>query len=157
MVRGNANAGDRLQRWLEPSVGPIGETQPALGRLTITVLTLLLVAVGVVVAYLVVGRRAVPVERPVAVTPLVALARADVGGNAVNETLVARPGEWLGRRLVTADARGVDGFVNGLGTSLGGLSLGWRRWQNGFVRSYALSMLSGALVVVAALLVVRFS
>jgi len=88
---------------------------------------------------------------------LVRFARADAGGNAVNETLVARPGVWLGGALVFLDARGIDGAVNGSATALGALSAVWRRWQNGFVRSYALSMLSGAFVVIAALLVVRFA
>ncbi len=114
-------------------------------------------AIGVGLAYLLFGTRPVPVTAPARVSPLVALARADVGGNAINETLVARPGTWLARTLVYADAKGVDGAVNGLAAMFGGLSGRWRRWQNGYVRSYALSMLSGTLLVVIALLVVRFS
>ena len=54
------------------------------------------------------------------------------------------------------DNRGVDGVVNGTAAAarrqLGRL----RRLQTGFVRSYALSMLGGAVLVVAALLAVRF-
>ena len=88
---------------------------------------------------------------------IVALARADVGGNAINETLFARPGIWLTRASVYADAKGVDGAVNGLAAALGGLSGRWRHWQNGFVRSYALSMFAGTLVVVLMLLLVRFA
>ncbi len=56
---------------------------------------------------------------------------------------------------VYADARGVDGLVNGTAAALGGLSGRWRRWQNGYVRSYALSMFAGTLVVVLMLLLVR--
>ena len=52
-------------------------------------------------------------------------------------------------------ALGVDGAVNGLAAGLGGLSGRWRHWQNGFVRSYALSMFAGTLVVVLMLLLVR--
>ena len=150
-------SGERLAHWLTPSVGEFVEPHPELGATTITVLTLVVVALGIGIAYLAVGRRPVPLTAPENVNPVVRWARADVGGNAVNETLVARPGVWLGRTLVWADAKGVDGLVNGIAAGLGGLSGRWRRWQNGFVRSYALSMLSGTFLVIAALLVVRFS
>ena len=67
-----------------------------------------------------------------------------------------RPGQWLTRALVFFDNRGVDGAVNGLAAGLGGGSARLRRMQTGFVRSYALSMLGGAVAVVAVLLAVRF-
>jgi NADH-quinone oxidoreductase subunit L len=75
----------------------------------------------------------------------------------LNETLVARPGLWFTRFSVYLDSRGVDGAVNGLAAALGGGSGRLRRLQTGFVRSYALSMLAGSFVLVAALLMVRFS
>ena len=149
--------GNRLADWLAPSVGALDEKEPVISTTAIMWITLLLVAIGVGLAYLLFGTRPVPVTAPARVSPVVALARADVGGNAINETLVARPGTWLARTLVYADAKGVDGAVNGLAAMFGGLSGRWRRWQNGYVRSYALSMLSGTLLVVIALLVVRFS
>jgi NADH-quinone oxidoreductase subunit L len=58
---------------------------------------------------------------------------------------------------VFVDNRGVDGAVNGLSALLGGTSGRLRRLQTGFVRSYALSMLGGTFLIVAALLLVRFS
>ena len=125
--------------------------------IVITLATLAVVAVGVFIAYWIIGRRPVPLTAPMPVTPLVALARADVGGNAINETLVARPGIWLTGTLVYTDAKGVDGAVNGLAATLGGLSGRWRHWQNGYVRSYALSMFAGTLGVVLLLLLVRFA
>jgi NADH-quinone oxidoreductase subunit L len=57
---------------------------------------------------------------------------------------------------VYVDSKGVDGVVNGLAAALGGASARLRRLQTGFVRSYALSMLVGAVAVVAVLLAVRF-
>jgi NADH-quinone oxidoreductase subunit L len=45
--------------------------------------------------------------------------------------------------------------VNSLAAVVGGASGRWRRWQTGFVRSYALSMFFGAAVLVALLLAVR--
>ena len=103
------------------------------------------------------GRRAVPVRRPEPVAWPVRAARADLYGNAVNETLVARPGQWLTGALVFSDRKGVDGMVNGVAALFGGTSGRLRRLQTGFVRSYALSMLGGSILLVAALLLVRFS
>ena len=82
-------------------------------------------------------------------------ARKDLYGDAVNESLLMRPGQWLTRLSVYFDNRGVDGLVNTLAAAVGGTSGRVRRLQTGFVRSYALSMFFGAAVLVALLLVVR--
>ncbi len=148
-------SGDRLMNWLAPSVGPFEEPEPPVAPIVITLATLAVVAVGVFIAYWIIGRRPVPVTPPMPVSPVVALARADVGGNAINEALFARPGIWLTGASVYADAKGVDGAVNGIAATLGGLSGRWRHWQNGFVRSYALSLFAGTLAIVVMLLVVR--
>jgi NADH-quinone oxidoreductase subunit L len=58
---------------------------------------------------------------------------------------------------VFLDNKGVDGVVNGTAALLGGTSGRMRRLQTGFVRSYALSMLAGGVLVIGALLVVRYS
>ena len=96
-----------------------------------------------------------PAVAPTAVSPVTTAARRNLYGDAVNEALLMRPGQYLTRFLVYFDARGVDGAVNGLAAALGGSSSRVRRMQTGFVRSYALSMLGGAAVLVAALLLVR--
>jgi NADH-quinone oxidoreductase subunit L len=62
-----------------------------------------------------------------------------------------RPGVWLTRALVFLDNRGVDGVVNGAAAALGGSSSRLGRVQTGFVRSYALGILGGAVLVVGAL------
>ena len=64
------------------------------------------------------------------------------------------PGRHLTRALVFLDNRGIDGLVNGLAAAVGGGSGRLRRMQTGFVRSYAMSILGGALLVVAAMLAV---
>jgi NADH-quinone oxidoreductase subunit L len=150
--------GNRLADWLAPSLGELHEAEHlAIPSAAITIGSLGLSAIGVLVAWLVVGRRDVPVERPQRVSAVVRAARADLYGNALNEALIARPGTWLARALVFADNRGVDGAVNGIAATLGGSSGRLRRMQTGFVRSYALSMLLGSILVIAALLMVRFS
>ena len=62
------------------------------------------------------------------------------------------PGSTSPASLVFFDNRGVDGAVNGLAALIGGTSGRLRRLQTGFVRSYALSMLAGAAVLVGAML-----
>ncbi|WP_221467787.1 NADH-quinone oxidoreductase subunit L [Saccharopolyspora phatthalungensis] len=147
--------GDRLTGFLAPSLGELQEpTHTAIPHSMIPLLTVVLSALGVLIAWLVVGRKPVPVERPQRVSPIVRAARADLGGNALNNALAVRPAFGLARGLVTVDSRGVDGAVNGIAGFLGFSSGRLRRWQTGFVRSYALSMLFGGIVVIAALMVV---
>jgi NADH-quinone oxidoreductase subunit L len=115
---------------------------------------LALVLAGAAVAWFMYGRREVPVTAP-AGSPLTVAARKDLYGDAINESLLMRPGQWLARLSVFFDNRGVDGLVNTLAATLGGTSGRVRRIENGFVRSYALLMFFGAALLVGALLLVR--
>ncbi|HEU0129137.1 MAG TPA: NADH-quinone oxidoreductase subunit L, partial [Pseudonocardiaceae bacterium] len=139
-------SGERLVHWLEPSVGELVHEYSAAPFPVelVPLFTVLISAVGALVAWLVVGRQPVPVQRPQRVSLPVAAARADLYANAINETLIARPGTWLTRALVFVDNKGVDGVVNGTAALLGGTSGRLRRLQTGFVRSYALGMLGGS-------------
>ena len=56
--------------------------------------------------------------------------------------------EWCAR---TFDLGVIDGAVNGLGRLTVGFGEGLRRWQSGLVMNYALSMLAGAVLVIAGL------
>ncbi|MEJ8280637.1 NADH-quinone oxidoreductase subunit L [Pseudonocardia spirodelae] len=146
-----------IPEWLAPSVGERVELEGgALPHAVVPWLVVGLSALGVLAAYLFVGRSPVPVERPQKVSAVVAAARADLGANAFNEAFIERPGIALTRLLTWFDDRGIDGAVNGTAAAFGGGSGRLRRLQTGFVRSYALSMLGGAVIVVAAMLAVRF-
>ncbi|TCC15999.1 NADH-quinone oxidoreductase subunit L [Kribbella speibonae] len=147
-------AGHWIVDWLEPIVGH-EEHHPPVSALVMTLITLAVVAVGIVIAVLK-YRRDIPREAP-AGSPVTVFARRDLYGDALNEAVLMRPGQYLTRTLVWLDNRGVDGLVNGLAALFGGLSGRLRRFQTGFVRSYALSMVFGAAFVVVALLAVRLS
>jgi NADH-quinone oxidoreductase subunit L len=148
--------GDTLVAWLAPSVGELVERKANVVPHSLT--PFLVVGISVLGALVAVAtNRRTPVERPERVSLPVRAARRDLYANAINETLIARPGTWLTRALVYVDNRGVDGIVNGTAALLGGSSGRLRRLQTGFVRSYALSMLGGTVLVVAALLAVRFA
>ncbi len=143
---------DRLVDFLAPVVGfpPVSHgifTGPGL-------IALALVLVAVAGAWAMYGRVPVPAVAPRGSVVTVA-ARKDLYGDAFNESVLMRPGQWLTRLSVYFDSRGVDGLVNTLAATIGGSSGRLRRIQTGFVRSYALSMLIGAVLLVAGLLVVR--
>jgi NADH-quinone oxidoreductase subunit L len=143
---------NRLVNFLAPVVG----TPPTShGFLTpVSGAALALVIVGAAIAWAMYGRREVPVTAP-AGSPLTVAARKELYGNAINESLLMRPGQWLTRLSVYFDNRGVDGLVNTVAATFGGSSGRLRRVQSGFVRSYALSMLVGAVLLVGAFLLVR--
>jgi NADH-quinone oxidoreductase subunit L len=145
--------GGGIVQWLEPVTG---EEHVELGIpiWAMTLITLAVVLVGVFIAWQVFGRQPVPVAQPAGSVVTVA-ARRDLYGDAVNEAVFMRPGQYLTRSLVYVDNRGIDGAVVGTASGVGQFSSRLRRWQTGFVRSYALSMLIGAALVLVVMLVVR--
>jgi NADH-quinone oxidoreductase subunit L len=143
--------------WLEPVVGPEAHQDLPFSAVVISLLALLVVAVGAAIAWQVYGAKPIPRTAPTRVSPVTKAARADLYGDAFNEAVFMRPGQYLTRSLVYVDNRGVDGVVNGTAALVGGTSGRARRWQTGFVRSYALSMLGGSALVVLALLAVRLA
>jgi NADH-quinone oxidoreductase subunit L len=142
--------GGGIEPWLEAAVG-YEESEHVLPTVAYPLITLAVVAVGAVWGWLVYGRDPIPVTPPTG-SVLTRAARADLYGDTFNEAVFMRPGQYLTRTLVWIDSRGIDGAVNSVAAGIGGLSARTRRIQTGFVRSYALSMLAGAVVVIAALL-----
>lgn len=149
--------GDFVVDFLAPVTGVAEHHEPPLAPIAITILAVVVVAVGVGAAWFLVGRQAVPREAPQDVSFATRAARADLYGDAINDAVVVRPGLDLVHGLTTFDRVGVDGAVEGGSAAVGGISGVLRRVQNGFVRSYALSLLGGALLVVLALLAVNLA
>nr|WP_240947737.1 NADH-quinone oxidoreductase subunit L [Planosporangium mesophilum] len=118
----------------------------------VTGLTILVTLGGVGLAWVLFSKGTAPQEAPAG--PVVTAARNNLYADAFNEAVFEMPGKYLTRALVYLDNRGIDGLVNGLAAAVGGGSGRLRRAQTGFVRSYALSILGGALLVVAAMLAV---
>jgi NADH-quinone oxidoreductase subunit L len=107
------------------------------------------------IAYLKYVRVPIPDLAPTNVSAFTRAARRDLYQDAFNETVFMRPGQYLTRALVFLDRVFVDGAVNGLGALFGGASVRVRRIQNGYVRTYAMFILGGAAIVVAAMLAAR--
>jgi len=150
-------AGDWIVDWLSPVVGVHEHEELAIPALALTGIILAVVAVGIAIAWFTVQEQEVPREAPQNVSFLTNAARADLYGDALNEGLFMRPGDQLVTSLVDLDDGLLDGVVDGTALASGGLSLSLRRLQTGFVRSYALSVLGGAALVVLALLAVNLS
>ncbi len=154
VVSGGALAiGGTLSHWLEPVVGA-HEAHHAIPAWVVTVMVLAVVAVGIAVAYRMYGQRPVSAEVPDG-SALTVAARRDLYGDAVNEAVFMRGGQTLTAALVAVDDKVVDGTAGGLASLVSRTSEGLRQLQTGFARSYALSMLGGAALVVAAILAVR--
>jgi len=156
-VLGGALAiGGWISDWLEPVVGH-EEHDLDMPVWVLTAIVLIVVAAGVIIAYARYVREPIADEAPTDVSVFTKAGRADLYGDAFNEAVFMRPGQYLTRALVFVDRRGIDGAVNGIATLTGRTAEAVRRWQNGYVRSYALATFGGALVVVLAMLAVNLT
>jgi NADH-quinone oxidoreductase subunit L len=155
VVSGGALAiGGTLEHWLEPVVGA-HEAHHVVPAWVVTVVVLSVVAVGILVAFRMYAQQAVPDIAPEEVSGLTVAARRDLYGDAINEALLMKSGQVLTKDLVWVDNKGVDGATDRLAALVGRMSDGLRQVQTGFARSYALSMLAGAALVVAVILAVQ--
>ncbi|MFJ9808180.1 NADH-quinone oxidoreductase subunit L [Streptomyces sp. NPDC101158] len=145
--------GDRFVKWLEP-VTSFEHGHPPIGAGAITTATVVVMLLGVGLAYLQYGRRPVPVVAPRG-SLLTRAARRDLLQDDFNHVVFVRGGTHLTRSLVYVDHSLVDGVVNGTAASVGGLSGRLRKLQNGYARSYAVSMFGGTAVLIAATLLMR--
>ena len=140
-----------LQRWLEPVVGS-HESQHGVPAWVTTVAALAAVAVGVAIAYRQYATRPVPRNLPRDVSALTVAARRDLYGDAFNEAVFMRPGQFVTKTLVGTDDAVLEGSVTGVTESIKRVSDGLRALQTGYVRTYALSMLGGAALLAGAVL-----
>ncbi|WP_406458940.1 NADH-quinone oxidoreductase subunit L [Streptomyces sp. NBC_01622] len=145
--------GDRFLHWLEPITG-YEEGNSPVSALTVTLATMVVLVIGVAIAWAQYGRRPVPAVAPRG-SLLTRAARRDLLQDDFNHVVLVRGGEHLTRSLVYVDHTLVDGVVNGTAASMGGLSGRLRKLQNGYARSYAVSMFGGAAILVAATLLMR--
>lgn len=145
--------GDRFMHWLEPVTRHDHGHSP-LSATTVTGATMVVLVIGVALAYLQYGRKPVPVTAPRG-SLVTRAARRDLLQDDFNHVVLVRGGEHLTRSLVYVDHTLVDGVVNGTAASVGGLSGRLRKMQNGYARSYAVSMFGGVAVLIAVTLLMR--
>ncbi|MFK0050343.1 NADH-quinone oxidoreductase subunit L [Streptomyces sp. NPDC090741] len=140
-------------KWLEP-VTSFEHGNPPIGAAAITASTVVVLLIGVGLAYVQYGRKPVPVVAPRG-SWVTRAARKDLYQDDFNHVVLVRGGEHLTRSLVYVDHSLVDGVVNGTAASVGGASGRLRKLQNGYARSYAVSMFGGTAILIAATLLMR--
>jgi NADH-quinone oxidoreductase subunit L len=139
-----------LATWLAPaSVVPFEPGPPIIGHTPLEVIAVVLTLGGLAVG--VWRYRAGPLAPSPAVAPTVGFALNAFRVDDLYRTAIVTPGRWVADGAVWVDVHVVDGAVNGLGRATCGLAGGGRRLQTGFVRSYALAVLLGTVVVLALL------
>ena len=152
---GALSVDDAFVTWLEPVTGRVEHGEPVLPATTIMGATLVLVLLGVGVAWFMYARRAVPsVVQPA--NALVEAARRDMYQDAVNEAAAMRPSQGLVVAATASDRYVVDGAVEGLARSAAGAGRLVRLTESGYVRSYAGYMLGGTVLALIAVLASRF-
>ncbi len=147
--------GNWIVDWLTPVVGSEQPVDTTLSPWVLSTLAVVVVAGGVFAAWWFVGRRDVPRVAPQDVSFVTRAGREEVYGNLINDTVVVNPSRHLTTGLLATDRYVVDGVLTGGPVAIGSIAGVARRVQNGFVRSYALSLLGGVLIVVLALLAVN--
>ena len=147
-------SGKRLEYWLKPVVDKHDHVhEEFIAHSTVTTLALTAVAIGVAIAILK-YRKDVPAEAPEKVSFFTKAARRDLLQDDLNEALLMRPGQALTRGLVVVDEKVIDGTVKAVAGTAVGSARGLRRLQTGYVRNYALLILVGVAILIAAIWVV---
>lgn len=146
-------AGDWIVHYLEPSVGKVEHHELAIPAIAVSAIITAVVAIGVAIGILR-YRRDVPDVAPEDVSIWTKMARNDMYGDAINDTIAVRPMKALTRSLVSFDNNVVDKFVLGVAEFFAVGAQQLRRIQTGYARSYALLVLIGAVVVLLILLAV---
>ena len=140
-----------LFTYLAPSVTPYAGETPFLNEVAAGLLVTAAAVIGILSAWRLYLR---PVDHAALRESLGGVYRLAAGRFFVDEVYdhsVAAGGRALMRGSAFVDSRIVDGAVNGLARGTGRFADVGRRVQTGFVRSYALGMLIGTVVVTVTL------
>ena len=147
-------SGKAIVKWLAPVVDKDHhEHVEFLPPIVVTTLAIVAVLIGVSIALLK-YRGEQSDSAPSDVSIWTRIARRDLLQDDANEFLFMRPGQEVTKALVVTDERVIDGAVRGVAASAVGSARGLRKLQTGYVRNYALLILIGAAVILAAIWVV---
>jgi NADH-quinone oxidoreductase subunit L len=140
--------GNGLVHWLEPVVNPLKEhhAEELLPHLVVSAMALLAVLIGVSIAVVKYRGDQLAIA-PAQVSLLTKAARRDLFQDDLNEVVFMRPGQSLVRNLLNLDYLIIDGLVRAVGSVSISAGSKLRTLQNGYVRSYALMTVIGALAL----------
>ena len=148
LVLGLSTEGGRLAAFLEPVVGPVEARVAGLSETALTTISIVFAVAAVLVAFWVwasgrVDWEAFPERQP----ELAGWLSNAFYLNALYGWLVQHPGKGFGYALTVVDDRVIDGAVNEVADDVVDASAVAPRLQRGFVRSYALAFLLGAVAL----------
>ncbi|MFV0430004.1 MAG: NADH-quinone oxidoreductase subunit L [Arachnia sp.] len=141
-----------IQGWL---AGPTGATPHETSLMAFTpigMITLAVVAAGALIGWLL-NRSEIPRSAPQTKNPLVLAGRADLYGDSFNKYVVIEPTKAAATGLRALDTHVVDRAVNGSAVLATGLGAWLRRAQNGYVRTYGLTLVLGVLGIAVVVIV----
>lgn len=162
---GVLSVGNVFVQWLDPvlsvsaaSLGASGEhvahPEPVLPEMVLLVLTLTVVVIGALLAYVLFLRREVSRAIPAA-GAIVSAARNDLYQDVVNEKVVIVPVMTLARGVEVTDSRVVDGLVEATGWLTQWLGRIGSAVHTGAPRRYAAWTLAGTVAALCLVLVTR--
>jgi NADH-quinone oxidoreductase subunit L len=138
-----------LHHWLAPSVQRYAGDEALFGHGIAAASVVIAGVLGMALAAWLYHRRW---AEPAPSTGLTGAAQRAFSVDALYEWTVMRPGRFVADMSEAFDRRVVDGLVNGTARVTTALAGTGRRLQTGFVRSYALGVLAGAVLVTLMLL-----
>ena len=138
--------GSSLVNWLQPVVNASNATggKELMKPLVVSLLALAVVILGA--GYAIVKYRTVPEIAPEQVSVFTKAARKDLYQDVFNDAVLVKPGTILTAGLVATDHNVIDGGVRLVGWVISEVSDVLRKIQNGYVRSYALTMFVGVFI-----------
>ena len=147
-----------ISTWLEPIGAEPAEHATWLPNFShwLSWVVLLVVAIGVTIAYLLFGRRPIPETAPEQVSPFTVIGRHDLFVDEAYVAGIAGGTYALSSGVAFFDDRGVDGAVNGTARLTSATGQLVRKLQNGYVRSYGLTMLIGLVAVGVVLILTQW-
>lgn len=133
--------------WLEPAIAGSGHEhgEPVLPVPVITGVTLIVIVLGVALAWVMYVKKSVPEAAPVG-SWITQAARQDLYQDLVNDYAVVQPVMTVSRVTEVTDKHVVDGAVEGIGMLMQWLGRVASSFQNGHVRSYTAYMVVGLLI-----------
>ncbi len=145
-----------LETWLEHT---LGGGEPAKFVLSIALTSLAVALFGLLVSWFFYGRK--PQLAAADPDPMAALLGPIFKGmqnkwwvDELYQAVILRPYAALAKFFAQPVDQGViDGFVNALGSGTAWLAQSWRKIQNGYVRSYALTILVGVVAILLYLII----
>jgi NADH-quinone oxidoreductase subunit L len=135
-----------IQGWLAPAVANEVHPVHVFDTGWISLVTLAVVALGVVLG-VVLYRKNIAPETQKSRNFFVLAGRNELYANQFNEAVFMRPGQALCDGLELTDDHVVDGAVRGSAVAVKGASGALRLMQNGYVRTYGVTMALGLVVI----------